>query len=95
MIIIIIIIIICTVPAFSWLSAITSLLMTILSTDSYKDRIIKIIRRKMRRITVKITCALLYIIIKRGCQKLHYYRVIISKVRREYNKHNQIQIHVA
>jgi hypothetical protein len=30
---------ICTVPAFSWLSAVTSLLMTILSTDSYRERI--------------------------------------------------------
>ena len=69
--VIILLTLICTVPAFSWLSAITSLLMTILSADSYKERIKKIIRGETNRITVKITCALFYTITKCGCQKLH------------------------
>jgi len=68
--VIILLTLICTVPAFSWLSAVTSLFMTILSADSYKVRITKIIRGKTNRITLKITCALFYIIAKCGRQKL-------------------------
>lgn len=50
----------CTVPAFSWFSAVASILMAVLSTDSFKEKIINITEFRTDWIAVSITCALFY-----------------------------------